>query len=311
VLILDPAAIVDRAGIKNKTEERERRPLEAFQPEKAKTCVVLLRAGAGPLKALPLSLIMRIEEVDGARLARSGDVHVLPYEGRLLPIFRAANDMTIEARAYPILVLAGAGQAVGVLVDEIIDVIEEALEPQLTGVDDRIVGLVNLRGQTVELLDMTYFINRADPGALARGVNQRPRILLVDDKQFFRDMLSPALCAAGFEVTAYASGVEALALIEEGMKIDILVTDIDMPDMDGYSLTRQLLAQEGCANIPVVALASQATASIREAARACGARAVVGKFDRRALVDVVDSFRKLTPTIAQEIEQRLMTEIAA
>ena len=311
VLILDPAAIVDRAGIKNKTEERERRPLEAFQPEKAKTCVVLLRAGAGPLKALPLSLIMRIEEVDGARLARLGEVHVLPYEGRLLPIFRAADDMTIEARAYPILVLAGAGQAVGVLVDEIIDVIEEALEPQLAGVDDRIVGLVNLRGQTVELLDMTYFINRADPGALARGVNQRPRILLVDDKQFFRDMLSPVLCAAGFEVTARASGVEALALIEKGMKIDILVTDIDMPDMDGYSLTRQLLAQEGCANIPVVALASQATASIREAARACGARAVVGKFDRRALVDVVDSFRKLTPTTAQEIEQRLMTEIAA
>jgi len=80
VLILDPAAIVDRAGIKNKTEERERRPLEAFQPEKAKTCVVLLRAGAGPLKALPLSLIMRIEEVDGARLARLGDVHVLPMK---------------------------------------------------------------------------------------------------------------------------------------------------------------------------------------------------------------------------------------
>ena len=311
VLILDPAAIVDRAGIKNKTEERERRPLEAFQPEKAKTCVVLLRAGAGPRKALPLSLIMRIEEVDGARLARSGDVHVLPYEGRLLPIFRAADDMTIEARAYPILVLAGAGQAVGVLVDEIIDVIEEALEPRLAGTDDKIVGLVNLRGQTVELLDVTYFINRADPGALARGVNQRPRILLVDDKQFFRDMLSPVLCAAGFEVTPSASGMEALALIEKGMKIDILVTDIDMPDMDGYSLTRQLLAQEGCANIPVVALASQATASIREAARACGARAVVGKFDRRALVDVVDSFRELTPTTAQEIEQRLMTEIAA
>jgi two-component system chemotaxis sensor kinase CheA len=311
VLILDPAAIVDRAGIKNKTEQPEQPPLEAFQPERAKTCVVLLRAGSGPRKALPLSLIMRIEEVDGAQLARSGDVYGLPYEGRLLPVFRAADDMTIEARAYPILLLAGAGQAVGVLVDEIIDVIEEALEPRLAGADDKIVGLVNLRGQTVELLDMTYFINRADPGALARGVNQRPRILLVDDKQFFRDMLSPVLCAAGFEVTACASGAEALALIEKGLKIDILVTDIDMPDMDGYSLTRQLLAQEGCANIPVVTLASQATASIREAARACGARAVVGKFDRRALVDVIESFRKLTPTTAQEIEQRIMTEIAA
>jgi two-component system chemotaxis sensor kinase CheA len=311
VLILDPAAIVDRAGIRNKTERREQRPSEAFQPEKMKTCVVLLRAGAGPLKALPLSLIMRIEEVDGARLARSGDAYVLPYEGRLMPVIRASDDMAIEARAYPILVLAGAGQAVGLLVEEIIDVVEEALEPQLAGVDERVVGVVNLRGQTVELLDMTYFINRADPGALARGVNRRPRILLVDDKQFFRDMLSPVLSAAGFEVTASASGLEALALIEKGLKIDILVTDIDMPDMDGYSLTRQLLAHEGCANIPVVTLAPQATVSIREAARACGARAVVGKFDRRALVEVVASFRSATPTTAHEIEQRIMTEIAA
>jgi two-component system chemotaxis sensor kinase CheA len=173
------------------------------------------------------------------------------------------------------------------------------------------VGVVNLRGQTVELLDMTYFINRADPGALARGVNQRPRILLVDDKQFFRDMLGPVLGVAGFEVTTSASGMEALALIEKGFKIDILVTDIDMPDMDGYSLTRQLLAQEGCANIPVVTLAPQATPSIREAARACGARAVVGKFDRRALVEIVDGFRDMASTTAQEIEQRVMTEIAA
>jgi len=311
VLILDPAAIVDRAGIKDRRERDERQPPALFEPEKTKTCAVLLRAGAGPLKALPLSLIMRIEEVDGARLVRSGDAYVLPYEGRLLPVIRAADDMTIEARAYPILVLAGAGQAVGLLVEEIIDVIEEALEPQAAGVDERIVGVVNLRGQAVELFDMTYFINHAAPRALARGDNRRPRILLVDDREFFRDMLSPVLCAAGFDVTASASGLEALALIERGMKIDILITDIDMPDMDGYSLTRQLLAQEGCANIPVVALAPQATASIREAARACGARAVVGKFDRRALVDVVDSFCNVTSPNAQEIEQRVMTEIAA
>ncbi|MGA8171758.1 MAG: hybrid sensor histidine kinase/response regulator, partial [Methylocystis sp.] len=311
MLILDPATIIDRAGIKKQTDRREERPPESFQPQMTKTRVVLLRAGSGSLKALQLSMIMRIEEVDGAKLARAGDAYVLPYEGRLMPVIRAADDIVVEARAYPILVLAGAGQAVGVLVEEIIDVVEEALEPRMAGMDDKIVGLVNLRGQPVELLDMTYFIDRAAPRALARGVDRHPMILLVDDKQFFRDMLGPVLCAAGFEVIACASGAEALALVEKGLAIDMLITDVDMPEMDGYSLARQLLEQEGCANIPVVILVSQPSSSIRETARACGARAVVGKFDRRALVEIVTSFGDAAPNATLAIERRIMTEIAA
>ncbi len=311
VLILDPAAIVERAGIENIGEGRAPKPSTVFQPEKSKTCIVLLRAGAGALKALPLSLVMRIEEVDGSKLSRSGDAFLMPHENRLLPVIPASDDMVIGSRAYPILVLAGAGQAVGLLVEEVVDVLEEALDLQMSGVDEKIVGIANLRGQIVELLDMTYFIDRANPGALARGVNRRPRILLVDDKQFFRDMLGLALSAADYEVNAAGSGQEALSLIEKGLKVDALITDIDMPDMDGYRLTRQFLAQAGCEDIPVIALAPQATTQIREAAEACGARAVAGKFDRRALLGFLEQFTGGAYVPGQEIEQRVMTEIAA
>jgi two-component system chemotaxis sensor kinase CheA len=311
VLILDPAAIVERAGIENIADGRAAQASTSYRPEMEKTCIVLLRAGAGGLKALPLSLVMRIEEVDLAHLSRAGDAFVMPHENRILPVIPASNDIVFEDRAYPILVLAGAGQAVGLLVEEVVDVLEEALDLQMPGVDERIVGVANLRGEIVELLDITHFINRANPGALARGVNRRPRVLLVDDKQFFRDMLGLALSAADYEVSCAASGQEALALIEKGLKIDALVTDIDMPEMDGYRLTRQLLSQPACADIPVIALAPQATAQIREAAEACGARAVAGKFDRHALLGFLERFTGMAYVSGKDIEQRVMTEIAA
>ncbi len=311
VLLLDPAAIIERAGIENIGDNRSSGVESAIRDERRKTSIIMLRAGGGALKALPLSLVMRIEEVDSSCLSRSGDVYVMPHEGRLLPVMLASEDMRIQARAYPLLVLAGAGQAVGLLVEDVVDVLDAPLDLQMSGVDERIVGVANLRGAIVELLDIAYFLDRANPGALARGVNHRPRVLLVDDKQFFRDMLGLALSANNYEVSAAQSGSEALAMIEKGLNIDALVTDIDMPNMDGYALTRQFLALPECADIPVIALAPQATPQIREAAAACGARAVAGKFDRRALVGFLDSYIGAAYATAERIEQRVMTEIAA
>ncbi len=308
-LILNPASIAVRAGL---TRVKEEAPaLEPFAPQKELTRLLLMRAGAGALKALPLSLVMRIEEVEAVKLRRCGSVLALAQENFLLPVLTVADDFVLEARSYPMLVLAGAGLALGLLVEEVVDVIEESLDLRMSRADERLVGVANLRGEVVELLDITYYFNRADPAALTRGTNHRPRVLLVDDKQFFREMLGPIVVAAGYEVTTCASGAEALSLIDRGLKVDLLVTDIDMPEMDGYRLTREFFRCAGCAQTSVVALAPQADARIVEAARACGVSAVVGKFDRRALVETIDSLVGAAPGLRGGVELRAMTEAAA
>ncbi|PPD43104.1 MAG: hybrid sensor histidine kinase/response regulator [Methylocystis sp.] len=311
VLILDPAAIVERVGLDNIAEPQRPVATEAATPEREKTRIVLMRAGAGALKALPLSLIMRIEEVSSDRFAKSGDGYLMLHEGRLLPIIPAAADIHLGKAEYPVLVLAGAGQAIALLAEEIIDVAEEALVFQKRSTDPSVIGTVNINDQIVEVLDVAYFIESVDPSVLTRGVNQRPRILLVDDKQFFRDMLAPVLLAAGYEVSTAASGKEALALIERGLKIHAAVTDIDMPEMDGYALARALLQCPGFETLPIVALAPQKTASAVEVASLCGVSAVVGKFDRRALLEAVDQLLKGVSSLGDEIERRVMAEIAA
>jgi two-component system chemotaxis sensor kinase CheA len=311
VLILDPAAIVERAGLDNIAEAPRAAVTETFAPAREKTRVVLLRAGSGSLKALPLSLVMRIEEVETERFVPAGDSYLMLHDARLLPIVPAANDVTLDKPSYPILILAGAGQAIALLVDEIVDVVEESLDFQTKSSDPSVIGVVNMSGRVVDVLDVAYYIERVDPTVVTRGVNERPRVLLVDDKQFFRDMLGPVLLAAGYEVTTAASGREALALVERGLRIHAAITDIDMPEMDGYALARALLQAPGMENLPIIALAPQKTPSIVEAATMCGVRAVVGKFDRRALVRSVDEFLGGVATSGDDIERRIMAEMAA
>ncbi|KAF2990335.1 chemotaxis protein CheW [Methylocystis sp. MJC1] len=311
-LILDPAAIMETVGLDNLAAPARPALVAPPAPEREKTRIILLRAGGGPLKALPLSLVMRIEEVTADCFVASGDGYAMLYEKRLLPIFPAAGGMQLDAsRAYPILVLAGAGQAIGLFVEEVIDVLEEELSFQKKSADPRIIGTVSINGQIVEVLDVAHFIETADPGILTRGINKRPRILLVDDKQFFRDMLAPVLLAAGYDVTTAASGHEALDLVEGGLRIDAAVTDIDMPDMDGYALARALLQAPGRVDLPVVALAPQKTAKCLEAAALCGVRALVGKFDRRALVETLGALLDGVAASGEHIERRIMAEAAA
>ncbi|MCX7899235.1 MAG: response regulator, partial [Methylocystis sp.] len=133
----------------------------------------------------------------------------------------------------------------------------------------------------------------------------------VDDKPFFRDMLGPVLLAAGYEVTTSASAREALSLLERGLKIQAAVTDIDMPEMDGYAFARALRKAPGLADLPIVAIAPQATPGVREAAQLCGVQAVVGKFDRRALLDALEKLLDGVAPPADEIERRILSEIAA
>ncbi len=67
-----------------------------------------------------------------------------------------------------------------------------------------------------------------------------PSVLLIDDAPFFRDMLAPVLKAAGYAVTAVGSAREALALLRGGRGFDVVITDVDMPDMDGFELAAAL-----------------------------------------------------------------------
>jgi two-component system, chemotaxis family, sensor kinase CheA len=87
-------------------------------------------------------------------------------------------------------------------------------------------------------------------------------------------MLAPVLTSGGYEVTVCASAAEALALLQRGIIFDAIVTDTDMPEMDGYRFAEAAHEQPCCSNLPIIALAAQPTAPMLAAARASGICAV-------------------------------------
>lgn len=97
------------------------------------------------------------------------------------------------------------------------------------------------------------------------------RVLIVDDSADVRELLTVLLTQYGVKVVAVASAEEALAAVKE-LRPDVLVSDIGMPDMDGYELIRQVrtLQDLRCRRLPAVALTAHARPEDRQAALASG-----------------------------------------
>jgi two-component system chemotaxis sensor kinase CheA len=111
--------------------------------------------------------------------------------------------------------------------------------------------------------------------------------MLVDDSPFFRDMLVPVIKAAGYQVVAAASAADALATIKSGGRVDVVVTDVEMPDMDGFALAAALREQPATAALPVIALSAMVSAEAIERGRQVGFHDFVAKFDRAGLIAAI------------------------
>ena len=310
VLILDPAGIARMLGLVQVLELGVQKNTEPFIPPREKTRLILFRAGTSALRVVPLSLISRIETATRETVQVSDGMHVMQHRGFLMPLI-AMGAMAGMERERPVLVLGIGGESVGLIVDEIIDIVEDFLDIEIASATPGTIGTAHIQDTVVEIIDISHFVKLARPDALARGVINRFAVLLIDDRLFFRDMLSPILTAAGYKVTTASSGRDALAMLSKGASFHVVVTDTDMPDMDGYTLAREIKHDPKNANLPIIALAAQAAPIISEAAAASGMCGVVGKFDRGALLDMVRASLGAQVLGTHKLEERIIREFAA
>jgi CheY-like chemotaxis protein len=96
-----------------------------------------------------------------------------------------------------------------------------------------------------------------------------PRILLVEDNEMNRDMLSRRLQKRGFEVVMAEDGAQALTLASSASP-DLVLMDVGLPDIDGWTVTRRLKEDASTAGIPIIALTAHALAADRERAFQAG-----------------------------------------
>ncbi len=122
-----------------------------------------------------------------------------------------------------------------------------------------------------------------------------PQILAVDDSPSMRHLVVVALRRAGYEVDAASDGAEALAAARRG-HYDAVLTDINMPNMDGITLVRELRGLPHYRSIPILILTTEATPQRRQESRAAGATGwLVKPFRQHNLLSIVE---RILPTCA-------------
>jgi len=191
-------------------------------------------------------------------------------------------------------VLAGSPQRpVALLVDALLDEREAVVKPlgALLARQRRYGGAVQLGdGSLVLLLNPVLLVQGARPTPVAAPTQsaRRRRLLVVDDSFTTRELIRSILQSAGYDVTATVDGADALEKLR-AQPFDLVVSDVEMPRLDGFQLTASICAGQAHQVVPVVLITSLASEEQRRRGLEAGARAYIVKsqFNQESLLDVV------------------------
>lgn len=255
VLILDPGGLATSIGIAKSGERRDVKKVDAATE---KSPLVLFRAGEGVVKVLPVSLIARIEMVEQGRIEQADGRLTMIHQQRLIPIVPVGTMYFDPSRNYPVLIIDNGTVTVGLLVDEIVDIIEETLEVQLSGGGGATIGAAVVRGSAVEFVDVNAYLQSVASSVKTHSSAERSQILLVHDNAFARDFLSPMLAAAGYRVMAASSAKAALQIMDQGSRVDAVLTSTQLSEMSGNEIADAVRRSVPARELPVIGLIGDA-----------------------------------------------------
>ena len=291
IMIIDPNGVARALGstVTSQMAAAESLNMKPAVASEAATSLLVFRAGSAQLKAVPLSLITRLEEIDARKIELSNGRHMVQYRDQLMPLVTMDEGVRVKGEgAQPLLVFSDGSRSMALVVDEIVDIVEERLDIQVASENDGVLGSAIIKGQATEIIDVGHFLPLAFADWFRRKeqpVRAAPgSLLLIDDSPFFRNMLTPVLQAAGYQVTSVGSASEALALLKDGRTFDVAITDIEMPGMDGFQFAEAVRGDPRTAELPVIALSSMVSAEAVERGRVVGFHDYVAKFDRQGLI---------------------------
>lgn len=269
------------------------------------TRCVLVRSGdqtfGVPLQGVVRSVRISPEEI---REAEGSEAIVLP-EGPL-PLRDLAGLLGLERQTLPnghrpVLVARSADRSVGLMVDDVVGIAEAVvknLPRPLSRVRHAAGASVLGTGDVVVVLNVADLVRSAvrsadTPGPAARRAIApsgavRGKILLADDSITTRTLEKNILISAGYDVTVAIDGADAWRSLQEDLP-DLLVSDVQMPGMDGFELTAKVRSDDRSKHLPVVLVTSLESETDRERGIDVGADAYIGKstFDQEQLLDVV------------------------
>ena len=293
IMILDPNGIAASSGEMDGGADEAANAAQHSADDKV--AILVFRAAEGAPKAVPLALIARLEEfpVDSIEWSANGQM-VVQYRDKLMPLITMDGaGQTRESGRQPVLVFADGAAQITLAVDEIIDIIDAKLDIEMSTDRQGYLGSAIIHGKATDVIDTAHYLTQAYRDWFDIHASRsagRQRLLLVDDSPFSRNLLTPLLKSAGYEVTSMESANDALSLCEAGAGgFDVIVSDIELPGMSGFEFALALKADARWRDVPMEALSTRVSAQDFERGRSAGFIDYVAKSDRDALIQGLSS----------------------
>lgn len=256
---------------------------------------------------LPTTLVEQVGRVDRAEIKTVENRATIPWRGEAIALTRLADVLELPrsrtaGTAIPdkmsVVLVHAAARRHAFCVDEVLseqEVLVKSFGQQLGRVRN-IAGAALLgTGKVVPILNVADLMKSAirvsERGAdepTGEVTARRKSILVAEDSITSRNLLKHILDAAGYEVRTAVDGIDAFIQLRTG-KFDLVVSDVDMPRMNGFGLTQKIRADQKLADIPVVLVTALASREDRERGVDAGASAYVIKssFDQSNLLEIV------------------------
>jgi two-component system chemotaxis sensor kinase CheA len=257
---------------------------------------------SGQSYALPFHRVLLTQAHDAAGVVHAEGRPVVLVDGHPVPLSALDDALGVgrdEPPTGPVVVLADASRRHAFTTDRLVgqrDVVIKALSPLVPHLPVVAGASVEADGSILVVLDPPGLIQRARRsmragarGAGSAGTEHRRSILVVDDALIIRELQRGILERSGFDVRVATDGLHALALLAEA-RSDLVVTDIEMPRMDGFELTEAIRAHPALANIPVLIVSSRSSDADRQRGLDAGADGYIIKsaFDESSLLNAVN-----------------------
>ncbi len=308
-LILDVSDLADIAGLVSiegtaRAAEVADDERETMRNSRDKQSLLIFRSSEQEQFAAPLNLVERIEKIKRAAIEEVGGKRVVNYRGGSLPLFsidEAANVKPLaDGENLLVIVFNVAAREVGLLAVGPVDAVE--INVQIDGQTLRQAGIMGsaiINEHTTLLVDIHDIIRTLNPQWFqnqelsSNNGTTSATILFAEDSAFFRNQVKGSMEREGFNVLEAEDGVVAWDLLQENSDcIRLVVTDIEMPNMDGFMLTKKIKESPIFCHLPVIALTTLAGEEDISRGKLFGIDDYQIKLDREKLIQSIRSFLK-------------------
>ncbi|MDA8160619.1 MAG: response regulator [Desulfobacteraceae bacterium] len=260
--------------------------------------------------ALPLVNIDHAARLPSNEIKEMGNRQYFVAGGKRLGLITAQQALELKTQAVDedtlsVIVISGASHAYGLIVDGFLgirDLVVQPLSPRLGKMKSVSAAAIAEDGTPILILDVNDLkqsvdhlisgdrLQRIEPRRTAKGREGGKRILVVDDSITVREVERKILSEHGFEVDTAVDGLDAWNIIRHQPPYDLIVTDIDMPNMDGIELLVHVKGTAEYEAIPVVILSYKDREEDRNRGLDAGADYYLTKssFHSQALIEAVE-----------------------